>query len=154
MAAIWSDEVMTCTSLEDVALAFVRAINKQDLKAMEELMAPNHRFIDSRGNAITGRHHVRVGWQHYFHLAHDYTIEVQESFCKGPVAVLTGVAQGSYTIDGKLERDERWSIPAAFRAFIEDGKIVEWRVFADHEPLRKHLRHRDQDQSRSAGNAA
>lgn len=142
------------TSLEDVALAFVHAINKQDLKAMKALMAPNHRFIDSRGNRIEGPGHVCAGWQHYFHLAHDYTIEVYESFCKGPVVVLTGMALGSYTIDGRLAQDERWNIPAAFRAFVEDGKIIEWRVFADHEPLRKHLRKRDHSDPQPAGSAA
>lgn len=142
------------TSLEDVALAFVRAINKQDLKALGALMAPSHRFIDSRGNRVEGPTHVCEGWRHYFHLAHDYTIEVQETFSKGPVVVLTGVARGSYTLDGKLEHEERWCIPAAFRAFIEDGKIVEWRVFADHEPVRKHLRRRSHGEPHPAGTAA
>jgi hypothetical protein len=27
--------------------------------------------------------------------------------------------------------------PAAFRALIEDGKVAEWRVYADNEPLRR-----------------
>ena len=141
-------------SNETVAHAFVHAINSQNLETMKGLMSPGHRFIDSRGHVVHGPDPVCAGWHHYFHLAHDYTIEVQETFSKGPVVLLTGVALGSYTIDGKLAQDERWSIPAAFRAFIEDGKIVEWRVFADHEPLRKHLRKRTHDEIHPAGSAA
>ncbi len=141
-------------SIEAVAHAFVHAINKQDLDAMQALMAPHHRFIDSRGHAITGPEYVRAFWTHYFHLAHDYTVEAHETFTKGPVVVLLGVARGSYTINGRLTKQERWCIPAAFRAFVEDGRITEWRVFADHEPIRKHLRKREQGEARPAGAAA
>jgi len=54
--------------------------------------------------------------------------------------VMTGLAQGSYAVGGKLTPEYRWSTPAVFRAFVEDGKIVEWRVYADNEPVRKRMR--------------
>jgi ketosteroid isomerase-like protein len=34
------------------------------------------------------------------------------------------------TIDGVS-----WRTPAAWKAVIRDGKVVEWRVFADNKPV-------------------
>jgi limonene-1,2-epoxide hydrolase len=28
-------------------------------------------------------------------------------------------------------------VPAAWRAIVQNGKIAEWRVYADNQPLRK-----------------
>jgi len=128
------------TSIENVAHEFVRAINKQDLEAITGLMPEQHRFIDSLGRVLQGREKVRAGWVEYFRMVADYSIEVQETFCKGPVAVMLGVAQGSYAVDGHLTMEDRWSTPAVFRAFVEDGKVTEWRVFADNEPVRRRMR--------------
>jgi len=127
-------------SVEKVARTFVAAINRRDLEAMTGLMPDGHRFIDSRGNVLAGCEKVRTGWEEYFRLVHDYSIELYESFSKGPVVVLLGVAQGSYAVDGQVTMEDRWSTPAAFRAFVEDGKVTEWRVFADNEPVRQRMR--------------
>lgn len=127
-------------SLESVARQFVRAINQQDLLAMAALMPEEHRFVDSLGRVVTGRENVRAGWVEYFRMVADYSIDVQETFTKGPVVVMLGVAQGSYAVNGKLTKENRWSTPAVFRAFVEDGRITEWRVYADNEPVRKRIR--------------
>jgi len=50
------------------------------------------------------------------------------------------VAQGTYSPDGRLRAESRWETPAAFRAFVEDGLVAEWRVYADNEPLRQKMR--------------
>ena len=136
---MWFHERMD-TSAEDVALEFVRAVNKQDLEALTGLMPEGHRFIDSLGRVLQGRDKVRAGWVEYFRMVADYSIEVHETFAKGPVVVMLGVAQGSYAVDGHLTMEDRWSTPAAFRAFVEDDKVTEWRVFADNEPVRRRMR--------------
>jgi ketosteroid isomerase-like protein len=128
------------TSLESVAKQFVVAINHQDLDALSELMPEEHRFIDSLGRVLRGRDNVRAGWIEYFRMVSDYSIELQETFIKGPVVVMLGLAQGSYAVDGRLTELDRWSSPAVFRAFIDDGKVKEWRVYADNEPVRKRIR--------------
>ena len=127
-------------SIETVAHEFVRAINGQDLEALTELMPEEHRFIDSLGRVLEGRETVRAGWVNYFNMVADYSIEPQETFSKGPVVVMLGVAQGSYAVDGQLTMEDRWSTPAVFRAYICCGKVKEWRVFADNEPVRKRMR--------------
>ena len=44
-----------------VAQAFVRAINRQNVEDLANLMTADHRFIDSLGNLVAGRDKMRVG---------------------------------------------------------------------------------------------
>jgi uncharacterized protein (TIGR02246 family) len=125
---------------ESVAKEFVRAINRHDVEAMAELMAPRHRFVDSMGQVVEGRESVRVAWGGYFRMVPDYSISVEEIFSKGPVVLMVGVAKGTYTADGWLREENGWKTPAAFRASIKDGKVAEWRVYADNEPMRQRMR--------------
>jgi uncharacterized protein (TIGR02246 family) len=122
---------------EDVAQRFSLAINGQDPDKLAELMTPAHRFIDALGQAVEGREAMRAAWTGYFRMVPDYTITVEESFCLGQVVVMLGTAQGTYAPDGQLRAENRWQTPAAFRARIEDGKVAEWRVIADNEPMRQ-----------------
>ena len=70
----------------------------------------------------------------------DYSIAVDESFTNGSVVVMLGMAQGTYAPDDLLRPENRWETQAAFRALIEDGKVAEWRVYADNEPMRQLMR--------------
>ncbi len=124
---------------ESVAHAFVRAINRQDVDALAELMTPEHRFIDSMGNIVEGREKMRSGWARYFQMVPDFTVAIEETYCDGPVVAMLGTAQGTYTHDGQLKAENRWSTPAAFRAFIQEQKVAEWRVYCDNEPIRQKI---------------
>ncbi len=90
------------TSAESVAQAFVRAINRQDVDRLAELMAPTHRFIDSLGNTVEGREKMRGGWAAYFRMVPDYSVAIEEFYPGDPVVVMIGVASGTFTRDGKL----------------------------------------------------
>jgi ketosteroid isomerase-like protein len=125
------------TPAESVAHAFAQAIDLHDLDALAALMTPNHRFIDSLGNAVEGRDKMRAGWAGYFRLVPDYTIAIEESFGDGAVVVMLGSAQGTYAPDGNLREENRWQTPAAFRVVIADDQVAEWRVYADNEPIRR-----------------
>lgn len=125
-----------CSS-ESVTSAFVRALNRQDVEGMLALMSPHHRLVDSMGTVIEGLEKMRVGWAGYFQMVPDYTLAIEETYASGPVVILLGMAQGTYTRTGKLEPDNRWKTPIALRAFVEDGLIVEWKVYADNEPIRR-----------------
>jgi hypothetical protein len=132
---------------ETVAQAFIRAINRQDVDRVVELMAPAHRFIDSLGNVVEGRDKMREGWAAYFRMVPDYSIAIEEYYPANsssteeigadPVVIMLGVASGTYTRDGKLHPENRWQTPMAIRALVEDGLVAEWRVYADNEPIRK-----------------
>lgn len=106
-------------------------------------MTPDHRFIDSLGHVVKGRDAVRAEWEKYFAMVPNYSIAVDETLSSGPVVVMLGVAQGTLASEcGTLPmppRENMWKIPAVFRAFVEDGKVAEWRVYADVEPVRAKL---------------
>jgi len=127
----------TGNSAESIAHAFVRAINRQDLDRLAVLMSPSHRFIDSLGKVIEGREKMREGWAAYFRMVPDYSIAIEETYPSEPVVMLLGVAEGTYTRDGKLNPENRWKTPVAIRVLVEDGQVAEWRVYADNEPVRK-----------------
>ena len=124
---------------ESVAHAFIRAINRQNVDALAELMTPEHRFIDSLGNSLEGREKMRAGWAAYFRMVPDYTVAIEETFCDGPVVAMLGMAQGTYAPQGEMKPENHWTTPTAFRAFIEDGKVAEWRVYCDNEPIRQRM---------------
>ena len=93
--------------------------------------------MDSLGNTVEGQQKLREGWVAYFRMVPDYAVAIEESYPSGPVVVMLGIAQGTFTRDGVLRSENHWKTPVAIRALIEDGLVSEWRVFADNDPLRK-----------------
>jgi limonene-1,2-epoxide hydrolase len=122
---------------ESVAEAFVRAINRHDVDELVGLMSSGHSFTDALGNRTIGLEKLRTAWSSYFRMVPDYALAIDESLASGPVVVLLGLAQGTYSPDGKLRDENRWQTPIAVRAFVEDELIAEWRIYADNEPIRQ-----------------
>jgi len=122
---------------QSVTNAFVRAINRQDVDALAALMISGHRFVGSLVNVVEGREDMREGWTGYFQMVPDYTLAIDETYANGPVAILMGIAQGTYARGRKIAPTDAWRTPIAVRAFVEDRLIAEWRVYADNEPIRK-----------------
>lgn len=127
-------------SPESVTNAFVRALNRQDIDGMLALMSPTHRLVDSIGTVVEGLEKMRAGWEGYFKTVPDYTLAIEETYASGPVVILLGMAQGTYTRTGEILPENHWRTPIALRAFVEDGLIAEWKVFADNEPIRRLMR--------------
>jgi uncharacterized protein (TIGR02246 family) len=117
--------------------AFVNAINRQSPEEIASLMTEDHAFIDSLGTKVVGREAMKKGWKGYFGMVPDYTITVEETFGEGPVVVMIGTAQGTYSSGGPAKPENRWHTPAAWRAVVRGTLIAEWRVYADNEPIRR-----------------
>ena len=107
---------------------FVAAINAHDVTAIALLLADDHLFVDSLGNAVRGASRMEGGWKGYFAMCPDYAIAVDQALAGGDTVLATGSAGG--TIDAIA-----WSTPAAFAAIVRDGRIAEWRVFADNKAV-------------------
>jgi len=127
-------------NIEDVARKFVAAINRHDVDAIFDMMTEDHRFIDGMGSVIKGSEEMKKGWNGYFSMVPDYSIDIDEIFVLGNSVVLLGLASGTYSSDGTLKQDNYWKTPAAWRALVSGDKIREWQVFADNEPLREIMR--------------
>jgi ketosteroid isomerase-like protein len=121
----------------EVALDFVAKINAHDVDAIVALMSPDHVFIDGLGATFRGAEQMRAGWKFYLGMFPDYAIEVTSQFDRGDSVALFGKARGTFAVNGKLARENFWEIPAAWRAVVKNGRVAEWQVYCDNEPVRK-----------------
>ncbi|MBI4720505.1 MAG: nuclear transport factor 2 family protein [Chitinivibrionia bacterium] len=132
---------------EQVALAFVEAVNAKRLDGLAALMAEHHVFIDSDGSEITGRREMHEAWRNYFSLVPDYTIHVREIFSRDRTVVLAGTAEGTFAGRGSAEAalaggdallpDNHWSVPAAWRVVIEGDRVAVWQLYVNPDPMRR-----------------
>jgi ketosteroid isomerase-like protein len=119
-----------------VVLKFEQAINSRQADAVFALLTEDSVLIDSLGNRVEGAAKLRPGWEGYFKMVPDYSISHGEIFADGNTVALFGTAQGTFSKDGTLGKEDFWQTPAAWRAVVKDGKIALWQVYADNEPIR------------------
>jgi hypothetical protein len=103
-------------------------------------MSPDGEFIDALGNRIQGLVKLRAAWEGYFKIVPDYSISHSEIFADGNTVAVFGSAQGTFSKDGTLAKENFWKTPAAWRAVVKNGKIAVWQVYADNEPIRAIMR--------------
>lgn len=122
-----SDRMTTMKSTE-IFMQFVIAINEHDIRALSTLMTTDHAFVDSVGNRVHSAASMEVGWRSYFAMCPDYWIHTDYVMAENGMVLAVGEAGG--TINGVS-----WRTPAAWKAMVRDGKVMEWRVFADNKPV-------------------
>jgi ketosteroid isomerase-like protein len=123
-----------------VVLKFEELINSQNPEAISAFMTADAEFIDSLGNRIQGTEKLRSAWAGYFKMVPDYSISHAEIFAEENTVAMFGSAQGTFSKDGQLRKEDFWKTPAAWRAVAKDGKIAVWQVYADNEPIRAIMR--------------
>lgn len=124
---------------ERVALRFVNEINRHDVAALDQLMSGDFRFVDALGQEVRGKERMHEAWTSYFAMFPDYRIAIREHLALGPVVALFGTASGTAARNGEPAGPARWTLPAAWRAVIREGRVSEWQVYADNEPVWKAL---------------
>jgi len=130
---------MTQVDPERVAIRFVNEINRHDVSALTSLMSPDFRFVDSLGQELRGAERMGAGWDAYFALFPDYQITIREHISSGQIVALFGTASGTLAKEGELPRGNHWTLPAAWRAVVRDGRVVEWQVYSDNTPVQRLL---------------
>jgi ketosteroid isomerase-like protein len=124
---------------EKAVLAFIERINAHDVPGLCALMAENHVFVDSDGSRVAGREAMRAGWAKYLEWFPDYHIAREEMLSQGDVVAIFGTARGTYAGDGRQAERKPWEIPAAWKAVVREGHVVEWRVYANVDAVRKQM---------------
>jgi ketosteroid isomerase-like protein len=124
----------------NIVLKFEQLINSRNAEAVCSLLTPDSVFLDSMGNRVAGAAKMRPAWEGYFKMVPDYTISHSEIFANRDLVAIFGYAEGTFSKDGKLRKEDFWKTPAAWRAVVREGKIALWQVFADNEPLRAIMR--------------
>ena len=121
------------------AKAFVDAINSHDASAIVALSTSDHRFFDSLGETLAVDM-LLAGWEGYFGMVPDYRIQVTQWIVHHETVVALGIASGTFTTDGAPKPENSWSTPAAWRAVVSEGRVAEWQVYTDNEPIRRIMR--------------
>lgn len=116
-------------------LSFIDRINEHDEDKLADLMTDDHVFVDSLGNAIKGKEKVRAAWKSYFTFCPDYRIAGEEFLQSGDNVGAFGTAGGTISVNSEMPPENRWKIPAAWKAVIARGLVREWRVYADNKPV-------------------
>jgi ketosteroid isomerase-like protein len=119
----------------ETVLHFLNLINQRDVDKLVELMAEDLVFIDSLGQSIHGREKMRAGWRAYYAFCPDYWVSHEEIFQQGNVVAVFGSAGGTIAANGKLPPENKWQVPAAWRAVVEGSLVKEWQVYADNKPV-------------------
>jgi ketosteroid isomerase-like protein len=120
---------------EEIALAFVDAINSTRAENVVKLMTTDHVFVDSDGTRMSGREKMLGGWRGYFAMVPDYRIDVTEKFTRGETVVLLGTAAGTFQHEGILVAENRWSVPAAWRVVVDGDKVAVWQLYVNVQPM-------------------
>ncbi|MGP8244414.1 MAG: nuclear transport factor 2 family protein [Bryobacteraceae bacterium] len=119
----------------DTVLRFLECINRRDADKLAELMAEDHVFIDSLGQAVRGREKMRAGWRGYYAFCPDYWVSHEAIFPNGNQVAVFGAAGGTIAANGRLEPENKWRTPAAWLAVVEGGLVKEWRVYTENKPV-------------------
>jgi ketosteroid isomerase-like protein len=117
----------------DAVLKFEEHINAHNAEAICALMTADGEFIDSLGNRMQGAIKLLSAWQGYFKMVPDYSISHSEIFANGNTVAIFGSAQGTFSKEGELRKENSWRTPAAWHAVVKDGKIALWQVYADND---------------------
>ena len=123
-----------------VVLEFEKLINARNPEAICAFMTADGEFIDSLDNRLQGTEKLRAAWEGYFKMVSDYSISHSEIFADGNTVAIFGSAQGTFSKDGQLRKENFWRTPAAWRAAVKDNKVALWQVYADNEPIRALMR--------------
>jgi hypothetical protein len=78
---------------------------------------------------------MRAGWRGYFAFCPDYWVSHDEIFATGSRVAVFGAAGGTIAVDGKLPAENQWRASAAWLAVVINGRVQQWRVYADNKPV-------------------
>ena len=115
----------------DVVEAVIEAINRRDPGQLFGLMTEDHTFVDSGGRFQSGRENMTARWKDYFRMFPDYEIRVERLLGDQNLVAVFGSASGTYNGNQGLVAENRITMPAAWKALVENGKIKLWQVYAD-----------------------
>jgi ketosteroid isomerase-like protein len=128
---------------KDIVLAFVKAINDHDVDKIYDLMSDDHIFIDGSGGKHAGKTGMKEGWQNYYQMFPDYSIQITDVVEDNSIIGLFGHASGSY----KIIKNETnfWKTTAAWKASVENKKIMHWQVYCDYTQLMEIIKKNNPD---------
>lgn len=109
---------------------FNQFINEQDLDSLASLISEAYRFIDSSNEVHLGRDRALEDWRKFFSLYPDYRNLFEHIEVHGDEVVVVGRSSCS---------NPQLAGPALWRAIVQEGLVLEWRVYVDTKENRRDL---------------
>jgi len=119
----------------ETVMRFLELINQRNPDKLAEMLTEDHVFTDSLGQAIRGREKMRAAWRGYYTFCPEYWVSLAEVLQNGNSVAVFGSAGGTIAATDQLPPENKWRIPTAWFAVVQDGLLKEWRVYADHKPV-------------------
>jgi ketosteroid isomerase-like protein len=129
---------------KEIILAFVEAINNHDVDKIYNLMSDDHIFIDGAGGKHIGKIGMKEGWQDYYQVFPDYSIQITDVIEDNSIIGLFGYASGSYMII-KDKTKNFWKTTASWKAIVKNNKIKHWQVYCDYTQLMEIIKNNKPD---------
>jgi ketosteroid isomerase-like protein len=129
---------------KEIVLAFVKAINDHDVDKIYNLMSDDHIFIDGSGGTLVGKIEMKEGWQNYYQMFPDYSIQITDVIKDNSIIGLFGYASASYMII-KDKTNNFWKTTASWKAIVENNKIKHWQVYCDYTQLMEIIKNNKPD---------
>jgi limonene-1,2-epoxide hydrolase len=117
--------------MKQTILSFIELINAHDVHGIVALMSDDYVFVNSSGDRFRGREFMRDTWSEQFRLHPDFHIRVQRVIADDEAVAVFGISEGTYSPDGLLRAENRWSVPAAFLGIARGGKLTYWEAYSD-----------------------
>ena len=120
---------------QEVALAFLRAIDAHDFAQLRQWMTDDHLFA-LNGTEFQGEEVLETLWDGWWRYVPDQRTAVEEIIPAGEDrVVLRTVLSGSKAIRKGKTIEGEWAFPAAVVARIRDDKVAVWREYYNPTPL-------------------
>lgn len=111
---------------------YIARINAGDPAGLATVAGTDPRFIDATGTEFKL---TSEAWARFFEDFPDYRVRVEEILSEGESVAVFGTASGSFRAKGNTVPGAAWSFPAAWKAIVRDGKLIEWRIYGDIEAM-------------------
>lgn len=114
-----------------LAMGFNECINARDLTGLARLMANDHSFIDTGGNAFIGKRVCIEAWRSFFDSFPGYRNIFEAVLAREDRVTIVGrtVCPGFSALEG----------PALWTAVAAHEGLTEWRVYEDKPEERRRL---------------
>jgi hypothetical protein len=114
----------------ELIVAFVEAVNHQNITKIVMGLSENTIFCNSQGKEISGKENVIRAWMNYFELFSDYYIEVDQIIENDHTAVILGYSGGTYK--KSVDDLDKWRLPSAWKVKLNNSEIAQWQVYTDN----------------------
>lgn len=112
-----------------ITLAFISKINQSDIPGVNNMLAPDHVFIDMQGDQVHGKKEMSKAWQNYLENYPDYQIFIRQIFSRGDEIAVIGHTTGSHLqLD---DVDEFHKEGVIWLAKVDQGKLALWQLYND-----------------------